>query len=52
MMREVISYLEWKGEAVTDSLETIIVQEKASVLMISDADSDVLFEEEKSLCPD
>ena len=47
MMREVISYLEWKGEAVTDSLETIIVQEKASVLMISDADSDVLFEEEK-----
>ena len=43
---------EWKGEAVTDSLETIIVQEKASVLMISDADSDVLFEEEKSLCPD
>lgn len=48
MIREVVSYLEWKGEAVPDSLETVIVQEKASELMISDADSDVLFEEEKS----
>ncbi len=47
MTREVASYLEWKGEAVPDSLETIITQEKASVLTISDADSDVLFEEEK-----
>ena len=47
MITEVMSYLKWKGEVVTDSLETIIVQEKASVLMISDADSDVLFEEEK-----
>ena len=47
MKREVMSYLKWKGEVVTDSLEPIIVQEKASVLMISDADSDVLFEEEK-----
>lgn len=47
MVREVMSYLKWKGEVVTDSLETIVVQEKASVLMISDADSDVLFEEEK-----
>lgn len=52
MKREVMSYLKWKGEVVTDSLEPIIVQEKASVLMISDADSDVLFEEEKSLCQD
>ncbi len=47
MKREVMSYLKWRGEVVTDSLEPIIVQEKASVLMISDADSDVLFEEEK-----
>ena len=47
MTREVASYLEWKGEAVPDSLETIITQEKASVLAISDSDSDVLFEEEK-----
>ncbi len=48
MIREVVSYLEWKGEAIPDSFETVIVQEKASGLMISDADSDVLFEEEKS----
>ena len=47
MRREVVSYLEWKGAAVPDSLETMIVQEKASLLEISDADSDVLFEEEK-----
>lgn len=47
MAGEVASYLEWKGEAVPDSLETVIVQEKVSALAISDADSDVLFEEEK-----
>lgn len=47
MAREVASYLEWKGEAAPDSLEPAIVQEKASALMISDADSDVLFAEEK-----
>lgn len=47
MISEVVSYLEWKGEAIPDSLETMIVQEKASALTISDADSDVLFEEEK-----
>lgn len=47
MAREVASYLEWKGEAVPGSLETVIVQEKVSALTISDADSDVLFEEEK-----
>lgn len=47
MISEVVSYLEWKGGAIPDSLETMIVQEKASALTISDADSDVLFEEEK-----
>ncbi len=47
MIREVVSYLEWKGEAVPGSLKAVIVQEKASVLTVSDADSDVLFEEEK-----
>ncbi len=47
MAREVAAYLEWKGETVPDSLETMVVQEKSSVLTISDADSDVLFEEEK-----
>lgn len=48
MTREIESYLEWKGEAVPDSLETVIVQEKASGLVISDADSEVLFEEERN----
>ncbi len=47
MVQEVASYLKWKGENVPDSLEAMIIQEKASALMISDADSDVLFEEEK-----
>lgn len=47
MAGEVASYQIWKGGAVPDSLEAIIVQEKASELTISDADSDVLFEEEK-----
>lgn len=44
---EIVSYLKWKGEAIPDSLEPMIVQEKSSSLTISDADSDVLFEEEK-----
>lgn len=47
MAKEIASYQEWKEKAVPDSLETMIVQEKASGLAISDADSDVLFEEEK-----
>lgn len=47
MAKEIESYLEWKGEAVPDSLEAVIVQEKSSTLVISDADSDVLFTEEK-----
>ena len=48
MAKEIESYLEWKGEAVPDSLETVIEQEKESALAISDADSDVLFQEEKN----
>lgn len=47
MGREIASYLKWKGEAMPDSFETEIVQEKESEIAISDADSDVLFEEEK-----
>ena len=47
MAREAAAYLNWKGEAVPAVLEPIIVQEKASALTVSDADSDVLFEEEK-----
>ena len=45
---EILSYLKWLGEDVTDSIEIIITQEKNSDLAIKDADSDVLFESEKA----
>ena len=48
MPGEIISYLKWLGEDVTDSIEIIITQEKDSDLAIKDADSDVLFESEKA----
>jgi len=44
---EIKSYLKWKGDFLPDTFETEIVQEKMSELTISDADSDVLFDEEK-----
>ena len=47
MPSEIMSYLKWKGEMVSDSFEPVIVQEKESALTVSDADSDVLFDEEK-----
>lgn len=47
MPLEIQSYLKWKGNPVPNSFEVEIVQEKKSDLTISDADSDVLFEEEK-----
>lgn len=47
MEREVISYLKWCGEEVPDMLIPEIVQEKESQLQICDADSEVIFEEEK-----
>lgn len=47
MPSEIKSYLMWKGDLVTDSFEPEIVQEKCSDLTISDADSDVLFDEER-----
>ena len=48
MPGEILSYLKWLGEGVTDSIEIIITQEKDSDLAIKDADSDVLFESEKA----
>lgn len=48
MPGEILSYLKWLGEDVTDSIEIIITQEKISDLAIKDADSDVLFESEKA----
>lgn len=47
MPSEIKSYLMWKGGLTTDLFEPEIVQEKHSGLTISDADSDVLFEEER-----
>ena len=48
MPGEILSYLKWLGEGVTDSIEIIVTQEKDSDLAIKDADSDVLFESEKA----
>lgn len=51
MPAEIKSYLNWKGDLVPDSFTPEIVQEKISELTISDADSDVIFDAEKSaLC--
>lgn len=48
MPAEAAAYLRWQGEALPASFEPVIVQEKASALTVSDADSDVLFETEKA----
>ena len=48
MPREILSYLKWSGKDANDNIEVIIVQEKESDLTIKDADSDVLFDSEKT----
>ncbi len=47
MPAEVLAYQAWRGQLVSEPLKPVIVQEKASGLTVSDADSDVLFEEER-----
>ncbi len=47
MPLEIAAYLRWAGKPLPDVTETEIVQEKASELTISDADSDVLFDRER-----
>ncbi len=47
MPSEIMSYLRWKKAEIPAALETELVQEKESDLEILDADSDVLFEEER-----
>lgn len=47
MQQEVISYLRWTGAEIPASFDVEITQEKASELRICDADSDVIFEEER-----
>lgn len=48
MQQEVISYLKWQNMPVPHEIAVEIVQEKCSELNIKDADSDAIFEEEKS----
>ena len=48
MPHEISSYLKWLGEDTSDNMEAVIVGEKDSDLAIKDADSDVLFENEKA----
>ena len=49
MEDEVKSFFRWKGEALPENLEIVVAQEWASGLDICDADSDVIFDEEKSI---
>ena len=48
MPGEIVTYLKWLGEDTPNSIKVAITQEKASDLDIKDADSDVLFESEKT----
>lgn len=47
MKKEVESYLRWQNKEIPDSLFPEIIQQKESDLRVCDADSDVLFDEEK-----
>lgn len=47
MPQEIKDYLSWAGKDLNDDLSIEIVQEKISDLRISDADSDVIFDDEK-----
>lgn len=48
MSAEIQSYLNWLGESVSEDIDIVITQEKASELEIKDADSDVLFDTEQN----
>lgn len=48
MPREILSYLHWLEKDVSENMEIAIIYEKNSNLNIHDADSDMLFESEKS----
>ena len=48
MQTEIKAWLNWKGASAAETFEVEIVQEKASDLMILDADSDVIFELERT----
>jgi len=48
MSGEVSAYLRWCGKEMEESFVSEIVQEKSSSLQIKDADTDILFEEERN----
>ena len=48
MESEIISYCAWAGQSVTFPLDIIITQEKVSELNVRDADSDVIFDSERT----
>lgn len=48
MPHEIVSYLKWLGEDADENIAIMIAEEKDSDLAIKDADSDVLFESEKT----
>lgn len=52
MPGELLSYLRWSGEPTPQGFEIEIVQEKDSGLQIADADSDIIFEEERAPLPE
>lgn len=45
---ELAAYSSWKGHIVPEDIRLEIIQEKQSDLLIADADSDVLFDEERA----
>ena len=49
MPAEISAYLKWRGDFIPGPIEPEVVQEKNSSLNVSDADSDVIFENEKSV---
>lgn len=49
MPQEINAYLRWNGACALDDIRVEITQEKVSELRIDDADSDVIFEEEKAV---
>ena len=47
MQEEITSYLNWKIDKIPETFTVEIVQEKPSNLKVADADSDVIFDEER-----
>ena len=48
MPGEITAYLKWRGYNAADDIEVTVTEEKNSALSIKDADSDIIFENEKA----